>query len=49
MSLSDEAIKCAEAKTNHVSFVSQDLNTIEQLLDELWRRIRDPSVQHQNL
>ena len=29
---------CAEAKTNHVSLVSSDLNTIEQLLDELWRR-----------
>ena len=26
---------CVEAKTNHVSLVS-DLNTIEQLLDELW-------------
>ena len=32
---------CAEAKTNHVSLVSPDLNTIEQLLDELWRRIQD--------
>ena len=34
-----------EAKTNHVSLVSPDLNRIEQLLDELWRCIRDRSVQ----
>ena len=40
---------CAEAKTNRVSLVSSDLNTIEQLLDELWRRIRDRSVQSQIL
>ena len=40
---------CAEAKTNRVSLVSSDLNTIEQLLDELWRRIRDRSVQSQML
>ena len=39
----------AEAKTNQVSLVSPDLNTIEQLLDELWRRIRDRSVQPRNL
>ena len=39
----------AEAKTNRVSLVSPDLNTIEQLLDELWRRIRDLLVQPQNL
>ena len=36
---------CAEAKTTRVSLVSPVLNTIEQLLDELWRRIRDRSVQ----
>ena len=36
---------CAEAKTNRVSLVSPDLNTIEQLLDEL----RDRSVQPRNL
>ena len=30
---------CAEAKTNRVSLVSLDLNTIEQLLDKLWRQI----------
>ena len=40
---------CAEAKTNRVSFESPDLNTIEQLLDELWRRIQDRSVQPRNL
>ena len=40
---------CAEAKTNIVSLVSLDLITIEQLLDELWRRIRDHSVQPRNL
>ena len=40
---------CAEAKTNCVSLVSPDLITIEQLLDELWRRIRDRSVQPRNL
>ena len=32
---------CVKAKTNRVSLVIPDLNTIEQLLDELWRRIRD--------
>ena len=36
---------CAEAKTNRISLVSPDLNMIEQLLDELWRGIRDRSVQ----
>ena len=41
MSLSDKAIKC---KTNPVSLVSPDLIAIEQLLDELWQRIRDPSA-----
>ena len=40
---------CAEAKTNYVSLVSPDFNTIQQLLDELWRRIRDRSVQPRNL
>ena len=35
---------CAEAKTNGVSLVSLGLNTIEQLLDELWRRIRDRGI-----
>ena len=40
---------CAEAKTNRVSLVSPDLNTIEQLLDELSRRIQDRSVQYRNL
>ena len=35
MPLSDEAQVCAEAKTNRVSLVSPDLNTIEQLLGEL--------------
>ena len=40
---------CAEAKTNPVSLVSPDLNTIEQLLDELWQRIQDRSVQPRNL
>ena len=38
-----------EAKTNCVSLVSPDLNTIQQLLDELWRRIQDRSVQPRNL
>ena len=47
MPLSDEAIK-AEAKTTPVKLGSSDLNTIEQLLDELWRRIGDPSVQPLN-
>ena len=38
MSLSDEAIECAQKpKTIHLSLVSQDVNAIEQLLDELWR------------
>ena len=40
---------CAEAKTNLLSLESPDLNTIKQFLDELWRRIRDRSVQPQNL
>ena len=40
---------CADAKTNHVSLLSQDINEIEQLLDELWRRIQDCSVQPRNL
>ena len=40
---------CAEAKTNRVSLVSSDLNPIEQLWDELWRRILDHSVQPRNL
>ena len=40
---------CAEAKTNPVNLVSLDHITIEQLLDELWRRIWDPSVQPRNL
>ena len=40
---------CTEAKTNSVGLVSPDLNTIEQLLDELWRRILDRSVQPQIL
>ena len=40
---------CAEAKTNCLSLVSPDLNMIEQLLDELWRRTRDCSVQPRNL
>ena len=40
---------CTEAKTNHVSLVSPDLITIEQLLDELWRRIRARSLQPWNL
>ena len=40
---------CAEAKTNCVSLVSSDLNPIEQLCDELWRRILDHSMQPRNL
>ena len=40
---------CAEAKTNRVSLVSLYLNTIEQLLDELRRCIRERSVQPRNL
>ena len=40
---------CAEAKTNRVSLVSSVLNPIEQLWDELWRRILDYSVQPWNL
>ena len=40
---------CAEAKTNRVSLVSQDLNTIKQLLDEIWQCIRDRSAQPRNL
>ena len=32
---------CADAKTNRVSLLSPDINMIEQLLDELWRRIQD--------
>ena len=40
---------CAEAKTNPVSLVNMDLITTEQLLDELWRRIWDHSVQPRNL
>ena len=40
---------CVEDKTNHVSLISPDLNTIEQLLDELWRRIWDRSMQPRNL
>ena len=39
---------CAEAKTNRVSLVSSDLNPIEQLWDELLRRILDHSVQPRN-
>ena len=39
---------CAEAKANRVSLVSPDLITIEQLLDEFWRRIQDRSVQPRN-
>ena len=31
---------CAEAKTIRVRLVCPDTNTIEQLLVELWRRIR---------
>ena len=49
MSLSDDNNVCAEAQTNPVSLVSLDLITIEQLLDELWLRIRDPSMQPRNL
>ena len=39
---------CRSQKTP-VNLVSSDLFTIQQLLDELWRRIRDPSVQPRNL
>ena len=50
MSLSDEAIKGVQKpRTNRVHFVSTDLNKIEQLLDELWQRIQDCSVQPLNL
>ena len=35
---------CEKSKTSRVSLVCPDLNTIEQLLDELLRCIRDPSV-----
>ena len=40
---------CAEDKTNRVSLVSPDLTPIEQLWDELWRCIRDRSMQPGNL
>ena len=40
---------CVEAKTIHDSLVSLDLNPTEQLWDELWRCIRDPSLQPWNL
>ena len=42
---------CAQAKTNRVTLVSPELNPREQLLDasELWRRIRDRSMQLLNL
>ena len=40
---------CAEAKTNCITLVSTDLNRIEQLWDEPWRRIQDRSVQPKNL
>ena len=50
MSLSDEAIKYVKKpKTNRVSLVRTDLNKIEQLVDELLRRIWDLSVQPQIL
>ena len=49
VSLSRGHLVCAEAKTNRTSLVSPDLNTIEQLVDELWRRIQDLSVQPRNL
>ena len=50
MSLSDEANQvCAEAKTNRVSLVSPDLNTMEQLLNELLQHIWDHSLQPLNL
>ena len=39
----------AEAKKKHIILVSSDLNPIEQLWDELWRRILDHSVQPRNL
>ena len=45
MSLSDEANKCVQKPKQ----TSPDLNTIEQLLDELWRRIKDRLVQPMNL
>ena len=37
---------CAEAKRNRVSLVSPDLNTIEQLFGELWRRIHNRSMHY---
>ena len=40
---------CAEAKTNRVSLVSSDLNPIEQLWYDFWRRILDRSLQPPNL
>ena len=40
---------CVEANTNRDSLVSLDLNPTEQLWDELWRCIRDRSVQPRNL
>ena len=40
---------CVEAKTNHDSLVSIDLNPTEQLWDELWRCIQVRSVQHRNI
>ena len=40
---------CVEAKTNRDSLVSPNLNPIEQLWDELWRCIRDRSVQLRTL
>ena len=40
---------CEKSKTSRVSLVCPDLNTIELLLDELLRCIRDPSVQPGNL
>ena len=40
---------CAEAQKKRVSLESPDLKTIEQLLGELWGRIRDLSVQPSNL
>ena len=38
-----------KAKTNRVSLVSPDLNTIEQLLDEPSRRIQDHALHSRNL